>query len=115
MTGKKANQHQKKSVYVAIVPVRITIEHTDTILDEYEDDIDISFDEATSEGKQYIAKFLYLTSEKGLSTESALFTIASEAVNEEAQQITSGISTPTSHELHLRVKRNGEITYRKYR
>ena len=99
---------------VAIVPVKIVIEHGETILQEYEDEIDIAFDETTDEGKQYIAKFFYLTSEKGLSTESALFTIASDAVNEEAQEITAKVSTPTSHELQLRVKRNGEITYRKY-
>ncbi len=112
MTGKKAKkttQQKEQGLYVAIVPVKIIIEHGDTILQEYEDDIDIPFDETTNEGKQYIAKFLYLTNEKRLSTESALFTIASEAVNEEAQQITAKISTPTYHELQLRVKRKGEI------
>src|SRR2546421_10725628 len=116
MTGKKAKKTTKQKeqgTMVAIVPVKIVIEHGDTILQEYEDDIDIPFDETTDEGKHYIAKFFYLTSEKGLSTESALFTIASEAVNEEAQQITARISTPAYHELKLRVKRNGEITYRK--
>ena len=115
MTKKKTKQSNEKGTMVAIVPVKILIEHGETILQEYEDEIDIPFDETTSEGKQYIAKFLYLTTEKGLTTESALFTIASEAVNEEAQEIISRISTPTYHELHLRVKRNGEITYRKYR
>lgn len=99
---------------VAIVPVEIIIEHGDTILEEYEDDIDIPFDETTDEGKQYIAKFFYFTREQGLSTESALFTIASEAVNEEAQEITAKVRTPAYHELKLRVRRNGEISYRKY-
>src|SRR3989442_1582082 len=115
MKGKKTKQPNEKGTMVAIVPVKITIEHADTILQEYEDEIDIPFDETTDEGKHYIAKFFYLTSEKGLSTESALFTLASEAINEEAQQITATVSAPAYHELHLRVKRNGEITYRKYR
>jgi hypothetical protein len=117
MTGKKAKKTTKQKAqgpYVAIVPVKIVIEHGDTILQEYEDEIDIPIDETTREGKQYIAKFLYLTSEKRLSTESALFTLASDAVNEEAQQITATVRTPIYHELRLRVKRNGEITYRKY-
>src|SRR5712691_5373983 len=112
MTRKKAKKTTKQKAQgpmVAIVPVKITIEHGDTILQEYEDEIDIPFDETTDEGKQYIAKFFYLTREKGLSTESALFTLASDAVNEEAQQITTTASTPTYHELQLRVKRNGEI------
>jgi hypothetical protein len=112
--AKNTTKQKEQGIYVAIVPVKIAIEHAGTILQEYEDDIDIPFDDTTSEGKQYIAQLLYLTSEKGLSTESALFTIASEAVHAEAKHITAHVSSPTYHELQLRVQRNGDITYRKY-
>ena len=117
MTSKKAKnttQQKEQGTLVAIVPAKILIEHGDTILQEYEDDIDIAFDETTDEGKQYAAKFFYYTSERVLSTESALFTIASEALHDEAQEIVSRVSSPTYHELKLRVRRNGDITYRKY-
>ena len=58
--AKKTSHKKEQGLYVAIVPVKIIIEHGETILQEYEDEIDIPFDETTSEGKQYIAKFLYL-------------------------------------------------------
>src|SRR5438477_2267896 len=102
--AKKTSHKKEQGLYVAIVPVKIVIEHGETILQEYEDDIDIPFDETTDEGKQYIAKMLYLAREKGLSTESALFTIASETIYEKAQEITAKYSSPTYHELKLRVK-----------
>jgi hypothetical protein len=116
--AKKPPEKQPKEYppgsHVALIPVKITIEHGGTIAQDHEDVIDIACDESTPEGKKTLAKLLYLTHEKGLSTESALFTLASEAVNEQAQKIAAPISTPTHHELHLHVSRNGEITYRKY-
>jgi len=63
MTDRKAKKTTKQKAQgpmVAIVPVKIVIEHGETILQEYEDEIDIAFDETTDEGKQYIAKFFYL-------------------------------------------------------
>jgi hypothetical protein len=110
------NQHatHQKGVYVANVPVKISIGHGDIIIREYEDVIDIEFTDTTPKGKEHIALCLFLTKEKGLSTDEALFTIASEAVKNETKWIVSEYTFPTSHELYLRVKRNGEITFGTY-
>jgi hypothetical protein len=124
MTKKKEKQQSPKQqpepgqsepeLVVAKVPVKISIGHGETIIDEYEDVIDLEMTETTPEGSHNIAMFFSLTREKGLSTESALFTIASEAVQKEAIHIISAYTSPTHHELHLHVKRNGDITYGKY-
>jgi hypothetical protein len=96
---KSAQQHEDGGYVAVIVPVKILIEHGDTILQEYEDDIDIHLDETTEEGKHYLAQFFYFTREQGLSTESALFTIASEALHEHAQEITARVSSPMPSRL----------------
>jgi hypothetical protein len=55
---------------------------------------------------------------KGLSTEDALFTIASEMVQAEAAEKLQSLNGPklvkkaAGHELHVHVRRNGDITYR---
>jgi hypothetical protein len=59
-----------------------------------------------------------LNKEKGLSTESALFTLASDAIHEHAQEfiskldLVSKLGSAAQHEIHLHIKRNGEIKYR---
>ena len=103
----------KTTAHVANVPVIIRIGHGETILDEYDDVIDLEMTEDTSDGKHNIAMVYYLTQEKGLSTEEALFTLASEAVKKEAVHVISFYTSSPHDELHLHIKRNGEILYEK--
>ncbi len=110
MTTKDAKQ-SKLPPCVANVPVVIRIGHGEIMLDEYDDVIDLEMTEDTPDGKYNIAMVYYLTKEKGLSTEEALFTLASEAVKEHAVHIISFYTSPTHNEVHLHIKRNGEISY----
>jgi hypothetical protein len=101
---------------VADVPVIICISHGEDILQEYEEVIDIEFNINTPEGRESMGKFYYLQREQRFSTEEALFTIASEAVRDHAQELLSALAPAKmlggAHELQLRIKRNGEIKYR---
>jgi hypothetical protein len=55
---------------------------------------------------------------KGLSTEDALFTIASEMVEAQAVESLQSLNgtkffrKAVGHEIHVHVKSNGEITYK---
>jgi hypothetical protein len=103
---------------VADVPVIISISHGEDVLKEYEEVIDVEFSKNTPEGQENMNKFYYFKLEQGHSTESAIFTIASEAVRDNAQQLismlaaTKKLGAAAQHELHLHIKRNGEIKYR---
>ncbi len=103
---------------IADVPVVISIVHGEETLEEYEDVIDVEFTPHTPDGRTNFRRFHLLKEVKRLSTESALFTLASEAVKDHAQQLLSRLSktkklSAAQHELHLHIKRNGTITYRK--
>src|SRR4051794_16220713 len=97
---------------VADVPVIISISHGEDVLKEYEEVIDIELSKNTPEGRENMNKFYYFKLEQGYSTEPALFTIASEAVRDNAQQLISLLATTkklgaaAQHELHLHIKRN---------
>src|SRR5205085_4499650 len=95
--------------YVAKVPVKISIEHGETILKEYEDVIDIEFTDKTEASRKNIANAIYLKEEKGLSTDEAIFLIASKAHENHAQQFAATLSASPPVELQVRIKRNGEI------
>jgi hypothetical protein len=103
---------------VADVPVIICISHGEDILKEYEEVIDIEFNKNTPEGIERMGSFYYLKIERGHSTESALFTLASEVVRDQAQKhismlaSTMKLGSAAQHELHLHIKRNEEIKYR---
>jgi hypothetical protein len=114
-------KHQKRplkpaqtdtDLMIADVPVLISISHGEETLAKYEEVIDLEFTPHTPEGRTNMRRFHLLQEAKGLSTESALFTLASDAVRDHAQQLVSRLST-AQHELHLHIKRNGRITYRK--
>jgi hypothetical protein len=109
----KDAKQPEPTTYVANVPVIIRIGHGETILDEYDEVIDLEMTEDTPDGKYNIAMEYYLTKEKGLSTEEALFTLASETVKKEAVHVISFYTSSPHDELHLHIKRNGEIFYEK--
>ncbi len=124
MSQPKSQKHLVKptrhdtDLMIADVPVVISISHGEETLEEYEDVIDLEFTPHTPEGRTNFRRFHLLKGENGLSTESALFTLASEAVKDHAQQLLSRLSktkklSAAQHELHLHIKRNGTITYRK--
>ena len=104
---------------IADVPVVISFVHSEETLEEYEDVIDLEFTPHTPEGRTNFRRFHLLKGENGLSTESALFTLASDAVKDHAQELLSRLSITTKlkgsaqHELHLHIKRRGKITYRR--
>ncbi len=103
---------------IANVPVVIRILHGEQVIDEYEEVIDLGFTPKTSEGRENIAKVNYLRVEKDLSTDDAIFTLASEDVRDFAEQIISMLVASKSLEptgqqaLHFHVERNGDITYK---
>ena len=103
---------------VADVPVSISFIHGEELLDEYEDIISVEFNNNTPEGRMNLGKINLLRFDQRLSTESALFTLASEAVHAHAQEtiaklgVAVKIAPGSKHEIHLHVRRNGEITYR---
>jgi hypothetical protein len=104
---------------IADVPVVISISHGEETLAEYEEVIDLEFSPQTLDGRTNMRRFSLLKEAKGLSTESALFTLASDAIRDHAQQFISRLSmasklgSAAQHELHLHIKRNGTITYRR--
>jgi hypothetical protein len=125
MSPQKHQKHSRKpaqtdaELMIADVPVLIHISHGEEVLQEYEDVIDLEFTTQTPEGRANMGKMYELQVKQGLSTESALFTIASEAVRETAEElasspiVTSKVGQQSPHELHVHVKRNGTITFRK--
>jgi len=109
---------QVPDTMIANVPVIITISHNENILQEYEEVIDIKFTQNTPEGKTNMRNMYLLKEKEGFSIETALFTLASDAVRETAEQLISklvvlkNLTSVGNHERHLHVKRNGEIKYR---
>ena len=107
-----------KSVAIADVPVKITFLHGDEKLQEYEDIIDLTFDTKTAAGKELGKRMAILTMREGLATEEALFKIASDEIHTHAAAMlqtmthTDILKRAAGHEVHLRVLRNGDITYR---
>jgi hypothetical protein len=120
---KKAQQKQKSppqqtgegtpGTYIAIVPVRISISTDEVKLNEYEDEIAVEFTDNTDEGKKNIGQVLYLTKEKGLSTDEALFLVASKMAEEFSKELVAGVHVSHPAELKVSIKRNGDITYAK--
>src|ERR1700730_17920014 len=93
---KRTATHSEKpfpeiSMAIANVPVKISIWHGKTKLEEYEDEIALEFSDTTPEGKRNIRHCLYLTIEKGLSTEGAIFMLASKQAKEFSQQLVEGL------------------------
>src|SRR4051794_38719264 len=117
---KQSSKPKSKDIdhVVADVPVIISISHGEDIIEEYEEVIDIEFNKNTPEGRDNASKFYYLQLGQGHSTETALFTLASEAIRDQAQQLismlaaTKKLGAAAQHELHLHIKRDGEIKYR---
>lgn len=95
------------------VPVKISIWHGETKLQEHEDVIDLDFSSSTFEGRRNTHSYFYFKG-KGLSTDEAMFTIACKAAEEFSQQRAAKLYTSPSLELQVRIKRNGEITYGKF-
>jgi hypothetical protein len=104
-------------ITIADVPVKIGFYHGENLLKEYDDVIDLEFDHRIEKGGVlgYWMAELY---KQGLSTGDALFTIASEIVEEQAvTSLETLIGTDLfkkaqGKKIHLHVKRNGEIKYR---
>jgi hypothetical protein len=111
--------HDTTDLMLADVPVKISFVHNNKTLKEYDEVIDIEFTPNTAEGRTNMRRFILLKEQKGLSTESALFTLASDAIGEHAQQLVTKLNTTklfrpaTQQEIHVHVKRNGTITYRR--
>jgi hypothetical protein len=105
------------SIMIADVPVKIRFIHEDETLGEYEEVIDVVFDYMTVEGIAY-GRRMQILKAHGLSTENAIFTIASEDVHDHALEIleklanTEVVKRTAGHAIHMHVKRNREITYR---
>jgi hypothetical protein len=104
-------------IAIADVPVKISFYHGDELLDEYDDVIDLEFDHRLEKGG-VLGLWMSELYRKGLATEDALFTIASEMVKAQADEnLQSRIDTEllkkaARHEIKVHVKRNGEITYK---
>jgi hypothetical protein len=118
--GKKPNfpSNVDTSVMIADVPVKITFLHGDETLQEYEDVIDLKFDTKTPAGRELGKRLGYLKMQEGHTTESALFKIASDELHTHATEMIQALA-PTGilkraagQQIHLHVKRNGDITYR---
>jgi hypothetical protein len=99
------------NIMIADVPVKINFMHGDETLKEYEEVIDVVFDYNTAQGVAY-GKRMQLLKAQGHSTESTLFTIASEQVKAQTQEILQALgktalikkqpgmkSTSTSNEM----------------
>src|SRR5947207_14810708 len=71
-TRQSGKASSETDMFVAIVPVKISIWHGETKMDEYEDEIAVEFTDDTTEGKKNIGQLFYLTADKGLSTEKAI-------------------------------------------
>jgi len=54
---------------------------------------------------------LYLTIEKGLSTDEAVFMLACKEAEEFSQQLVAGLNASPPIELEVRIKRDGDISY----
>jgi hypothetical protein len=101
---------------IADIPVKISILYDTEPLKEYEDVIPVEFDPKTPEGKANAYR-VYCLKKMGLSTENALFEIASDQVKKVAHHTVSDLPPKLTKRLagqsvHVHVKRNGEITFR---
>jgi hypothetical protein len=105
------------AVAIADVPVKIGLYHGAELLDEYDDVIDLEFNARTKDGLALGMRMSELC-RNGLKTEDALFTIASEMVKAQGiESLHSLIGTElfkkaSGHEIHVHVKRNGEIKFK---
>jgi hypothetical protein len=117
----KRKKHEKAATpletAIADVPATISFRHGDELIDEYEDSVDIEFNNNTADGKAMIYRMHELRLQ-GFSTEDALFKIASDMVHTQATELLHThanrelIKRAGVHEIHLHVKRNREITYK---
>jgi hypothetical protein len=104
-------------IAIADVPVKISLYHGEKLINEYEDVIDLEFNYRLETGG-VLGIWMSELYRKGLSTEDALFTIASEMVKAQAvENVQSLIGTElfkkaSGHEIHVHVKRNGEIKFK---
>src|SRR3954452_22131913 len=72
------------SIAIADVPVKIAFIQGDVTLNAYEDVIAVAFTPKTAAGREFAKRMSIQTVLDGQTTESALFTIASEAVKAQA-------------------------------
>jgi hypothetical protein len=105
-------QQRKPKLVIADVPVKITFLHGEILLKEYADVIPVAFDPQTSEGNEN-AYMMHKLRKEGLTTESAIFEIASEHFKKQAGNIVTNISPKLTkplagQSLHIHVKRNGK-------
>jgi hypothetical protein len=112
----KSSVKRKPQLVIADIPVKISILHDTEPLKEYEDVIPVEFDPKTPEGNKNAYRLQQL-GKMGVSTENALFEIASEQVKKAAHHTVSALPPELTKRLagqsvHVHVKRNGEITYR---
>jgi hypothetical protein len=104
-------------IAIADVPVKISLYHGEKLLNEYEDVIDLEFNYRLETGG-VLGIWMRELYRKGLSTEDALFTIASEMVKAQAVENVQSLigielfKKAEGHEIHVHVKRNGEIKYK---
>jgi hypothetical protein len=104
-------------IAIADVPVKIGFYYGNELFNEYDEVIDLEFNTKTEAGMALGIRMGELY-RKGLKTEEALFTIASEMVQKQAiESLQSLIGTKLlknagGHEIHVHVKRNGEIKYK---
>jgi hypothetical protein len=123
MATQKAEKHRQirpnldTRVTIADVPVKISIYHREKLLNDYDDIIDLEFSRELKNGG-VLGYHMAELSNQGLSTEDALFTIASEIVQVEvAENLQSLVDSKllknaAGQKLHVQVTRNGDITYR---
>jgi hypothetical protein len=104
-------------IAIADVPVKISLYHGDELLDEYDDIIDLEFNRRVEKGG-VLGMWIGELYQKGMSTEDALFTIASEMVKAQSvESLQSLVDTKVfkkaaGHAIQVHVKRNGEIKYK---
>jgi hypothetical protein len=87
--------------------------HGEETIQEYDEVIDIEFTPQTPEGSTNMRRLYLLAEEKGYSREEAIFTLASDEVGKFLQLSVPQLRLAAQHELHVHVKRNGAISYRK--
>ena len=111
--SKKAETQHNNDVTIADIPVKIMFLDGDRVLIEYHQIVSLEFGPDTPDGRKALGMVHALIA-RGLDTEEALFTLASETVREHSADIKPIMASGHSEQsIHLHVKRNGNITYRK--
>jgi hypothetical protein len=111
--SRKTETQLNKDVAIADIPVKIVFLDGDRVLIEYNQVVSLEFGSDTPAG-QKATGMVHALKARGLDTEEALFTLASETVREHSADLKPIMASGHSEQsIHFHVKRNGNITYRK--